>query len=293
MSTSDDLFRFGISVTTLSVKRKPPKGDPIWKDITKSYVNREVNVMDLANLVYGGHMFAPMLKSNYRNTENFLKGQHLAVDADHFTIKELLKDPFIKRYAALLYSTFSHTEEDPRSRVVFVLDTPIHQVENYRSALSTLLFHYPSFDQSCKDPCRGFYGSYHCQQIEVPMNVLPLSAIRSMINVHVDFQKAMERRRPAVVFDDNPNLEEAAEALQRIDPWKIEYHEWVKLLAALYHSFGDAALPVAERWADGDGNEVAVKWKSFKGSSAGKQATVASVFEVAKRFGWRSRQPQA
>ena len=114
MSTSDDLFRFGISVTTLSVKRKPPKGDSIWKDITQSYSNREVNVMDLANLVYGGHMFAPMLKSNYRNTENFMKGQHLALDADGFTINELMREPFIKRYAALLYTTMSHSGDDPR-----------------------------------------------------------------------------------------------------------------------------------------------------------------------------------
>ncbi len=287
MSTSDDLFRFGFAVSSLSVKQKLPQGDPAWYPLTHSFANREVSVMDMANLVYAGHLFAPMLKSSHRNTENFLKGQHLALDADSFMIKDLMKESFIKRYAALLYTTMSHREDNPRCRVVFVLDTPIHQVENYRAALNALLFHYPAFDQNCKDPCRGFYGSYHCQQMEVPMNVLPLSAVKSMINVHVNFQKEMERRRPAVVFDDNPNLEEAAEALQRIDPWKIEYHEWVKILAALYHSFGDAALPVAERWADGDGNEVQVKWKSFKGSSAGKQATVASVFEVAKRFGWR------
>lgn len=292
MSTSDDLFRFGLAVSSLSVKRKPAKGDPIWYSLTHSFYNRDVTIMDMANLVYAGHLFAPMLTSEHRKEENFLQGQHLALDADGFSIKDLLKDPFIRRYSALLYSTMSHDDGKPRSRVVFVLDTPIHQAANYRAALETLLFHYPHFDQNCRNPCRGFYGSYHCQHLEVPMNTMPLSSVKSMIKVHNNLQSMLRPKRD-VSYPVDANLDDAAEALNLIDPWKIEYHEWVKLLAALYHSFGDAALPVAERWADGDGNEVAVKWKSFKGSSAGKQATVASVFEVAKRFGWRSRQPQA
>jgi hypothetical protein len=123
------------------------------------------------------------------------------------------------------------------------------------------------------------------------MNTMPLSAVKSMIKVHNNLQSMLRPKRD-VSYPVDANLDDAAEALNLIDPWKIEYHEWVKLLAALYHSFGDAALPVAERWADGEGNEVQVKWKSFQ-RTPGKPATVGSIYEIAKRFGWRSRQPQA
>jgi len=124
--------------------------------------------------------------------------------------------------------------------------------------------------------------------MEVPMNILPLSVVKGMIQVHVNFQEEMERRRPKrdVSYPTDANLEEVAEALQLIPPWQVGYDEWVKILAALYHSFGDAALPVAERWADGDENQVARKWPTFK-SVSGKPATVGSIFDIAKRFGWR------
>jgi hypothetical protein len=69
----------------------------------------------------------------------------------------------------------------------------------------------------------------------------------------------------------------------------VDYDEWVSVLMAIHSQFGDDGYSLAEMWADGKQGEIDQKWKSFHqtGNVSGA-VTIATVFGIAKRFGWRS-----
>jgi hypothetical protein len=57
---------------------------------------------------------------------------------------------------------------------------------------------------------------------------------------------------------------------------------------AIHAAFGEDGYSLAQNWGDGKGNEIELKWRSFKpgGNTAGA-VTIATVFGIAKKFGWR------
>lgn len=77
-------------------------------------------------------------------------------------------------------------------------------------------------------------------------------------------------------------------ALRAIDPHRLSYDEWVRVLMAV-HAFdsGPDGLAAAVAWADGKPGEVEIKWHSFRreGSSP------ATVFHFAREQGWRPETP--
>jgi hypothetical protein len=99
----------------------------------------------------------------YRKTSHFQSAQTLELDFDQgdesSAIAHLITDPFIARYASFLYTTLSSTPATPKTRVVFVLDSPITDTDSYRQARLALLNKYRTSDQSIKDVARFLYGS--------------------------------------------------------------------------------------------------------------------------------------
>lgn len=100
----------------------------------------------------------------YRKSSHFLSAQTLELDFDQgdetSSIPHLLSDPFINEYASFAYSTLSSTPESPKSRVVFVLESPITDPALYKRGRKALLTAYPKSDQSIKDVARFLYGSH-------------------------------------------------------------------------------------------------------------------------------------
>ena len=86
-------------------------------------------------MIYAGHLFTTWHQTT-GDTNNYELGQHIGVDFDtedeRSTLRYLAKDKFISRYANLIYTTPSHRPEAPRARVLFLLDTPIHQAKELR-----------------------------------------------------------------------------------------------------------------------------------------------------------------
>ncbi|MBD8004551.1 hypothetical protein [Bacillus norwichensis] len=74
------------------------------------------------------------------------------------TLEDALEDKFIKKNAAFIYTTFSHTKDHPKFRVVFIFDKPFYNLIQCKQAIEKLLDMYPMADQSCKDGSRLFYG---------------------------------------------------------------------------------------------------------------------------------------
>ena len=58
-----------------------------------------------------------------------------------------------------VYFTLSATLDNPRFRLVFMLDQPLTDEKQARKCISALLGAFPEADQSCKNPNRIFLGS--------------------------------------------------------------------------------------------------------------------------------------
>lgn len=282
---------YKISFSTMSLDGKIPPGDPIWSKFNASFVNRELELVDIANEIYTAHPFTTWHANNWRNATNYQLGQHIGIDFDtedeRSTLQHLAKDKFIQRYAALLYTTPSHTPDKPRARAVFLLDTPIHQPKNYTLAVSSLLFLFGSADRQCKDSCRFFYGSRDCQ-FEWLDNVLPLDTVKQIINQYQAVGNIVKKSHERKDYQPTTDQQEVASALQKIPAMGIDYDEWVKILMAIHHAYGDQGLPLAEQWAQGTPGEVQRKWRSFKSDGNGTgQVTLNTVFKMAIDNGWR------
>ena len=282
---------YKLAFSKMVLRSKIPAGDPVWGEFNGSFANLELEPSEIANMIYTGHPFTTWHRNHWRHTNNYELGQHIGVDFDtedeRSTLRYLAKDKFISRYANLIYTTPSHKPETPRARVLFLLDTPIHQAKNYGAAASALLWLFGTADRQCKDAARFFYGSIDCDVEWMPDNVLPLDTLKQII-AQYNATGAQAKRHQERNYTAPTDQTEVADALRRIPPWGIDYDEWVRVLMGLHAEFGDSALGLAESWADGGDGEVQRKWRSFRsdGNAAG-HVGVGTVYAIAKRFGWQ------
>jgi len=285
---------YKLAFSKMVLRSKIPAGDALWPEFNGSFENMELEPQEIANMIYTGHPFTTWHRNHWRHTNNYELGQHIGIDFDtedeRSTLPYLAKDKFISRYANLLYTTPSHRPEAPRARVLFLLDTPIHQAKNYGAAASALLWLFGAADRQCKDAARFFYGSIDCDVEWMPDNVLPLETLKQII-AQYNATGATAKRHQERNYTAPADQEEVADALRRIPPWGIEYDEWLGVLMGLHAEFGDAALGLAESWAAGDDGEVQRKWRGFHndGNASGRKG-IGTVFATAKRFGWQKVQ---
>lgn len=279
---------------------KLPKGDSRWGDFTNSFVNQELELLDIANAIYTGHAYCPWQSKAPRCTENFLCAQHIAIDMDtkdeRSSIETLSMHPFVRLYGALIHTSPSHTPEAPKARVIFFLDKPIESALGYSSAVMFMMSQFDDPDPVCKDPSRFFYGAQNCeiwfQEGELPLSHLrryykkwdsqrprqkpPAEPDKKIINMQ---QKREEKRTDQESKDE---FDRVSSALQKIDPWSIDYNRWIGILAALKREFGDKALSLAEQWAQGQPGEVRREWeKHLKTNRGGKQTTLGTIYHLA------------
>lgn len=204
---------YKMAFSTMALTTKIPPGDPLWGEFNASFSNEEVTTLELANFVYMGHPFTTWHRNGWRTTENYVLGQHIGLDFDtedaRSTLPQLARDKFIARYANILYTTPSHTPDKPRARVVFTLDTPIHQAVNYTAAATALLWLFGHADPKAKDAVRFFYGSVNCE-MELVDKVLPLAVVKDLIARYREtgtHAKRQHDREPAAGGDVHKTVE--------------------------------------------------------------------------------------
>lgn len=281
---------FKIAVSNYKLENKLLPGDNRWRDFNASFKNMNLEMHEVLDVIYYGRAITTQHKNSWRATQNYLCGQHIGLDFDSgdevSTLQYLSRDKFIFKYASFIHTTISHTEEHPRARVIFLLDEPIMQARNYTLAASALLWLFGTADRQCKDAVRFFYGSPKCE-FEYFNNVLPLEVVKKLINNYRESGNGEKKRAERPNYMPPASQKEVADALKYINPWKIDYDEWVSVLMAIHSQFGDGGYSLAETWADGKQGEVSQKWKSFKrdGNESGI-ITVATLFGIAQRFGW-------
>ncbi|HDR7502352.1 TPA: hypothetical protein QCX43_000818 [Bacillus toyonensis] len=139
---------------------KPTDLGAINKRIIESVVDIEIS--DLAQEILKGKTFIPAYFKRKegqikRRKEYWYSQQVIALDFDDGMNLDEAIDEFVNT-ACFIYTTFSHTEEKHKFRVVFVLDKPIYIVSEYERIISALMDKYPQADNHCKDCTRLFFG---------------------------------------------------------------------------------------------------------------------------------------
>ena len=290
-----DAYKIALSHYKLS--QKIPPGSDFWRPFNASFSNREIETDMLMQAVYDGRSITTWHKNNWRHSDNFVCGQHIGLDFDTCdqasSIAHLVQDKFILRYGAFVYTTMSHTDEAPRARAIFVLDQPIMQAKNYALAASALLWLFGTADKQCRDAARFFYGSQGCK-FEYMNQVLPLEVVKKLIGQYQETGHTEKRRASRPDYHAPASQQEVADALAKIPAWGIDYDEWLQVLMGIQSEFGEDGFQLAESWADGrpgkngGPSEVELKWRSFKPSgNVSGVVTIATVFGIAKRFGWK------
>lgn len=280
---------YKIAISEYKLTKKIPPQHKFWHTFNASFSNEQFEPEKIAGIIYNGHAITTQHKNKWRAKENYLCGQHIGLDFDNgditSSIDHLKKDKFISKYASFLYTTMSHTDEHPRSRVIFFLDTPIMQPANYSLAATALLWLFGTADRQCKDAVRFFYGSPNCK-MELLSHVLPLETVKHLIAEYKETGCQEKKRAIRPDYAAPPSQQEVQDALKFINPWGIDYGEWVQVLMGIHSEFGEGGRGLADSWAKGEPGEVEHKWKSFKSGGEG-MVTIATVFGIAKRFGWK------
>lgn len=282
-----------IAVSSIQCKQKIQPGASIWNKFNASFRNCELDTRGITEAIYEGYPVTTQHKNNWRTSENFICGQHLALDFDsetkESTIDYLSNDKFISKYGTFIHTTISHKPEAPRARVFFLLDEPIQQAKNYALAAAALLWMFGTADRQCKDAARFFYGAPGCE-FALLFGTLPLEMVKRTIKNYLASGANELKRTMKKDFTVPTSQAQVADALGFIPAWGITYDEWVEVLMGIHSAFGDSGIALAETWAQGKPREVDQKWRSFKdsGNTAGK-ISVATVFSLAKKYGWGKR----
>jgi len=288
----DNTYHIGIGP---ALNAKIAHGDPYWFTFNGSFVNKELPQLDIASALYDGHAITTCCNPQWRKTENYKLGQHIGLDFDtedkRSTIPELMKDSFIKKYASIIYTTPSHTPDKPRARVIFLLDQPIHQPNNYALAATSLLWIFGAADPQCKDPVRFFYGGKPgATEMEWLNNELPVMLVKDLIQRYKSTGTTTRKQTQRNYTPGTTNEQKIADALKHINPWSLDYEEWVMVLMAIHSELpGGNGLSLARSWGDGKPGEVEQKWKGFdsNGNVSGK-ISIGTLFSFAKDRGWRN-----
>jgi hypothetical protein len=275
------------------LQSKLPPGDPYWITLNGSFKNTMLSQDMVASELYDGHAITTCCDPQWRKADNFQCGQHIGLDFDtedkRSTIPALMKDSFVAKYASIIYTTPSHTPEKPRARVIFLLDAPIYQAKNYTLATSSLLWIFGTADRQCKDPVRFFYGGKPGEvEMEWLGNELPLALMHDLITRYQSTGNATRKIAQRKYEPGTTDEHKITNALQHLDPWKLNYDEWVNILMALHSELGDAGLSMALSWADGKPNEVEQKWRGFNANgNASGRVGIGTLFALAKQHGWK------
>ena len=107
-----------------------------------------------------------------------------------------LNQPFVRDYGAIVHTTFSHTPDKPRCRVLFVLDEAL-TVDEAELALVALFDAYNFVDMSVHDASRTLYGAEGCELIQ-PGHVLPVTILWEQFVVPYELKLDEERERQRI-----------------------------------------------------------------------------------------------
>lgn len=180
-----------------------------WDAYNDSFTVERLDVNELKAVIQAGHGFSSP-HSGRRCAENWTSAQLLDLDFDEAGFDDVLEYDFIVEHGSFIYSTASHTEDDPRSRVVFLIDEPVTDPALYRRMREALIFAFVGrgADEACKDIARICFGSKDCKIRNVG-NVLRLDDMADLLEMYDEYvdttaaERAERRAQRAATAGDS------------------------------------------------------------------------------------------
>ena len=167
-----------------------------WEDHTINFGLEALDLQGIADAIQDGYAISAAHHTR-RHTDNFISAQHIGLDFDtedeRSCVNVLLTNPFLSQYATIFHPTSSHKPDAPRSRVFFVLDTPIKSAKQYVLYVRALLWKFGLADKQCSDAARLWFGAKDCELVCMPDKVLPVSVLDSLVNEQAAAQQAQAR----------------------------------------------------------------------------------------------------
>lgn len=148
----------------------------------EGWLAREMTLAQLGAHLEDGAAIAPVYRDGKRSKETWLASGFVALDFDYGPDwRELLKHPLVQQHACVVGATASHTEDDPHSRIVFLLAEPITDRDVFKKYARRLIYQFvplTDIDESCAQADRFYFGlqAAHVQPGR-PLTIADLEAL--------------------------------------------------------------------------------------------------------------------
>ena len=267
------------------------KKDVAWQQIVKKYSVHKVTAVKGGEYVIGGEF-----GGGVRDEASMISRTLLVIDIDSYDghIDELVFDLSMCPFAFVAYSTWRHTPETPRVRVIAELSRPVTPDE-YRvlakAACESLAVPIAAIDPCSWTPNQPMFAPQHPEggsfwTMTGKGNAYPVPAFIATPKVDdIDDLSLMVAAQPLDMTDVEVDAYLAAYPATGLD-----YDAWLKCGMALYHQHegSKAGFTRWVNWSKLDGDrfddgEMPSKWKSFGGSA--KPVTMASIIYHVKQAG--------
>lgn len=157
-----------VAVSGLSFDHKPTSWEYMMRH--KSFENKLLTPGDLLLSISCGFSYGAWTLAGEGNAISFLKSSVISLDLEggpEAAQRIATDNDFYRRYGLACYTTLSHTEDNPRCRLVFVLESPITNEREYKDTAQAISSMWPSsvVDKGTVDPVRRFLGNPNTNMI--------------------------------------------------------------------------------------------------------------------------------
>ncbi len=145
-----------VSVNSNIINKTPKNPNIHWNVGFKPF---ELTLSELGKVINLGFSYSYQFENGNRKSDNFITTDILSVDMDgDRTIEDTLNDEIVKKYGSLWYTTYSHTPDHHRFRIIFILPRSINDLMELKQS-TTSLSRRLGGDMSVVDGGRLFFGS--------------------------------------------------------------------------------------------------------------------------------------
>lgn len=233
---------------------------------------------------------------NGRKTENIKRVRALFVDLDGSDLKP------VKEWNAP--DIVCETSPGRWHAYWLVRDAPIEKFRAAQNYLATIfdadknvkdlprVMRLPGFYHQKKDSQKGLDGRRHMVTFtpsSIEIRDRKYAEFRDKLKQDFPQESNQKSVRPKTRRADrqaSASVEEVNEALTYIDPDALSYQEWVQVLFAIQHHFGEKGAELAEKWsARGEKHkkdDIKRRWGKFNSNGG---VTIKTVFNLAKQNG--------
>lgn len=156
-----------------------------WARYNDAFTNVELTAAEIAAEIRDGYAIAAQ-HNGRRKQSNWRLAQHIGVDLDNGALSwdEILAMPLVEDCAAIVHTTASHTPDNPRYRVLFLLEDVITNPASYTAVVGCMLQAFGTADPHCKDASRLFFGAPDCSLLLQPGNRLTNEDIANLVTAY-------------------------------------------------------------------------------------------------------------